>query len=566
MDKALKTGDRAPSDRAASEDNPASLRASWAEMTGAAAPSSRSAVILLVLMTVLALPYFWSSTFSGFPWFDDEGTILISFRAFVEGHRMYDDVYSLYGPLYNIFYGLLYGPLHIPLNHVAGRLIAMSLWLAWTAEFAFFCFLLSRSLVSMLLCFVLTVRVLAPIMESSGHPEELCLVLIGATLLMTCWLEKSGKNLVLAGLGAAIAALSLIKINVGIFIGLPLLIVLLRKSSNQTLRMILAPAAMIFLILLPVALQSPLFSFTWVRTYSLFCLLSVAATCLVILTVPGTPGIEARSWRILVASGGVTALLIVGAMMLAGSSAFGILNAVVLQNAGFIRNWYNPIHLGTSSILSATLSLFAAGAYWISGARPKLLPYRKHAILAMQSIFILVGLWLSFRNIAIHIITYLGPFCWLLMTSPDADATPFRTARSVTALIGATMLLYAFPVAGLQMNIVAVFPLVALAVLSRDVASTLSILTTGVLLDACRDGGPSYHDGRFCNGRGGADLLNGCRTRFAWHVPHPGRSPAGGGPPVGEQPAVEMLCVLLCPRSLQLFLMEGRSVADDPQC
>ena len=36
------------------------------------------------------------------------------------------------------------------------------------------------------------------------------------------------------------------------------------------------------------------------------------------------------------------------------------------------------------------------------------------------------------------------------------------------------MLLYAFPVAGHQVNIVAVFPLVVLAVLSRDVASTLS--------------------------------------------------------------------------------------------
>ena len=398
MDKALKTGDRAPSDRATSEDNPASLRASWAEMTPAAAPSSRSAVILLVLMTVLALPYFWSSTFSGFPWFDDEGTILISIRAFVEGHRMYDDVYSLYGPLFNLFYGLLYGPLHIPANHVAGRLIAMSLWLAWTAGFAFFCFLLSRSLVSMLLCFVLTVRLLSPLMDSPGHPEELCLVLISATLLMTCWLEESGKNIALAGIGAAIAALTLIKINVGIFVGLPLLIVLLRKSSNQILWMILAPVAMIFLIILPVALQSLLFSFTWVRTYSLFCLLSVAATGLVILEVPGTPLMETRSWGILVASGGVTALLIVGAMMLAGSSAFGILNAVVLQNAGFVRNWYIPIHVGTSGILSATVSLLAAGAYWISGARPKLRPYRKHAILAMQSIFILAGLWFSFRN------------------------------------------------------------------------------------------------------------------------------------------------------------------------
>ena len=47
-------------------------------------------------------------------------------------------------------------------------------------------------------------------------------------------------------------------------------------------------------------------------------------------------------------------------------------------------------------------------------------------------------------------------------------------ARSVMALIGATMLVYAFPVAGQQVNIVAIFPVIVLAVLSRDVASALS--------------------------------------------------------------------------------------------
>jgi hypothetical protein len=182
--------------------------------------------------------------------------------------------------------------------------------------------------------------------------------------------------------------------------------------------------------------------------------------------------VEARSWAILVASGGVTALLIVGVMMLAGSSAFGILNAVVLQNVGFVRNWYIPIQVGTTGIFSATVSLLTAGAYCFSQSQPKLRPYRKHAILVMQSIFVLAGLW--FSNSPIHLIKYLAPFCWLLLASPDADPTPFKTARSVTALIGATMLLYAFPVAGHQVNIVAMFPLLVLAVLSRDVTSVLS--------------------------------------------------------------------------------------------
>jgi hypothetical protein len=94
-------------DRMARPAAPMSLGASRAEMTPAPGPSPRSAVILVILMTLLALPYVWSSTFSDLWWFDDEGMMLVSIRAFIEGHRMYDQVYSLYGPLFNIFYGLL---------------------------------------------------------------------------------------------------------------------------------------------------------------------------------------------------------------------------------------------------------------------------------------------------------------------------------------------------------------------------------------------------------------------------------------------------------------------------
>jgi hypothetical protein len=63
---------------------------------------------LLVVATVLAAPFVFFSTFTGVSWFDDEGTLLVGFRSLLEGHRMYDDIYSLYGPLYNVVYGLIY--------------------------------------------------------------------------------------------------------------------------------------------------------------------------------------------------------------------------------------------------------------------------------------------------------------------------------------------------------------------------------------------------------------------------------------------------------------------------
>ncbi|MBV8507460.1 MAG: hypothetical protein JOZ11_16850 [Alphaproteobacteria bacterium] len=78
--------------------------------------------LLLVVATVLAAPFVLFSTFSGMSWFDDEGTLLVGFRSLLDGHRMYDGIYSLYGPLYNAVYGLINVVLHVPPTQTAGRL------------------------------------------------------------------------------------------------------------------------------------------------------------------------------------------------------------------------------------------------------------------------------------------------------------------------------------------------------------------------------------------------------------------------------------------------------------
>jgi hypothetical protein len=447
-------------------------------MTQSAQASTRRAVALLGLATILALPYALSEAFSRFFWFDDEGTLLISIRAFVAGHRMYDEVYSLYGPLYNLVYGFLYGPLGVPATHDAGRLIAALFWLVWTAAFSLFCFHLSRSIAGALVSFVVLLIWLDPLMGSPGHPQELCLVLIGLSLLLTLLLEPAAdgekrKGAALFCLGAAVAALSLIKINVGVFLGLPLLVVFLRQSWSAILASFLAPLAAIGLVLLPLAVQAILFDLPWVRGYSAFSVLSIAAACLVYFRAPRSPFVSAWAWIAILAGGGLTALLIVGAMMAAGSSLYGILNGVLLQNMYFVRNWYIPLHVGTLGLSAASLSLVAAGAYCLGITRPEHSRRLDLAVAALKSLFVAAGLWLFLRHHGVDMFRLLVPFCWLLLAPPETAANPYRIARSAAALIGATMSLYAFPVAGQQVEIAGAFPLVILVVLAHDVASTL---------------------------------------------------------------------------------------------
>src|SRR5258708_197127 len=88
---------------------------------------------LLAVATLAAAPFVLMRALIGMAVWDDEGALLAGFRSLREGHRMYDDIYSLYGPLYNGVYGLAYVVLHVPLSHTAGRLIAAALWAAYTA-------------------------------------------------------------------------------------------------------------------------------------------------------------------------------------------------------------------------------------------------------------------------------------------------------------------------------------------------------------------------------------------------------------------------------------------------
>src|ERR1700722_6876644 len=88
---------------------------------------------LLAVATLAAAPFVLLKVLTGIASWDDEGTLLACFRSLRDGHRMYDEIYSLYGPLYNGVYGLAYVVLHVPLTHTAGRLVAAGLWLASTA-------------------------------------------------------------------------------------------------------------------------------------------------------------------------------------------------------------------------------------------------------------------------------------------------------------------------------------------------------------------------------------------------------------------------------------------------
>ncbi len=437
---------------------------------------------LLLGATLLAVPYVLLSIFGGMSWFDDEGTLLVGFRSMLDGYRMYDEIYSLYGPLYNAAYSLLYVGLHVPLTHTAGRLMAGTMWLAYTAGFAVLCHSLTRSLAATLICYVLLLFWLSTLMHSPGHPEELCMLLLAAILLLACSVRRGCSATTLAGLGVAMAGLALVKINIGAYVGGAVVLVLLQATTPGIWRRIALSVTAAALLLMPPVVQSLLFDMEWARLYAVFAVLTIGAALLVSLNPPTglpaePPALRLVHWLVIASAGGLAGLLIIGGMMLAGSSARAMLGAVVLQNAHFVRNWYLPLQVGQYGLGAAALSLLAACACVAAGRQPRLQGRRDTGILILKSGFVVLGAMMLVAS-PNQVFRLLVPFCWLVMAQPaivHQEAPPQQPflGRRAVGMVGALMSLYPFPVAGHQVSIGALLPVLMLPVLAHDVLLAL---------------------------------------------------------------------------------------------
>jgi hypothetical protein len=418
--------------------------------------------LVLGVATILAAPFAILGSLFGVSWWDDEGMLMAEFRSLLDGRRMYDDIYSLYGPLYNLGYGFIYGVLRVPLTHDAGRLMFAALWLACAAGFGAFAWKLTRSAPAALFSYALVLLWLFPLSGSPGHPVQLCLLLLAAALLLVSAIERTSRPTVWAGLGAAIAGLALVKINIGAYVGAPVLFALLCASPTTAWTRLAAWPLTAAMLAMPIAVEALLFDFDWVRTYSLFSTLAILSA-LIVSTRPAGLALSSTHWTVFVLAGLLTSFAIVVGMMIAGSSAYAIFNAVLLQSAGWIRNWWRPLDIPSYGVAAAAASVGAALLWRVAASRPELQDQREVGLLVLRCAYVVAAagaLALFDRMLFFSIVL---PFFWVIMLPPASVREPLPVTRRAAGLIAAVMSLYAFPVEGWQQDSVATLLPVALA-------------------------------------------------------------------------------------------------------
>jgi hypothetical protein len=455
-------------------------------MTGAdvkrfvALPSATRTVVWFAILTVPAAVAAYYRIFSGFAEWDDEGTQMMTVRQYLTGGKLYEEIYSGYGPVYFFYNWLVRSATGNVLNHNAVRITSAVVSLLCALLCAWIVLRLTRSLAAASVVHLLAYRVLSFFTSEPGHPQELCMLLL-LGLAGSGILASNPRYLwpAMTAAGSIAAALTLIKINIGIFAMLAIALAILFQSPpgwfGRTAKYAAGGAA----LLLPFALMRvhlndpPAQAYCFVITFSIAGVLAGAHG----FARAGT--LSLRGCLAAAAGFAVTCALVLLVLVWQGVPMTATLDMLVLRHARFNLSqgfWYKPVELGRMWIAWAVAGLAAAilvtrGAQSGEKRLDRLLtPFRV--------LFGGAGLLIALV-VPRFLLGFVPPFCWLLLY-PPSDDTPPRHAPARILLCTATVLqtLYAYPLAGGQTSFLRVLLILVAAILLLDGLHSLPQSTT----------------------------------------------------------------------------------------
>ena len=196
--------------------------------------STRVQIAGLALMSglvAMGLTLAWFHGHLGFSSYDDEGYVMMSVRAFLDGNRLYDEVYTQYGPFYYLSHAPYYSQAALGLSHDSVRLETIVFWAATGAACAVVALRSGGETAGAAVAFALAMVALQTCAKEAGHPQGLCGLLIVLALLTSTFIAP-GRRVAVVLLGLLVAALSMTKINLGVFVGAAVLLPVLASGRG----------------------------------------------------------------------------------------------------------------------------------------------------------------------------------------------------------------------------------------------------------------------------------------------------------------------------------------------
>jgi hypothetical protein len=444
-----------------SESRRGSIASVWQRAVAAwAQPRNRIVVgaLAFALLTFVSYLIAHPRMFTGFMSYDDEGYMLTALKGYVNHGHLYDDVFTQYGPFYYEAWGGLFSLFGIPVDHDAGRTVTMVAWIVSSLAIGLATWRIAGSLLLGLGTQALVFAALSVLVNEPMHPGGIICLLLAAIVSISCFVRDRPSPLALALLGAAIAALVLVKINVGLFaaasVALAAVVSYPALFERRWPRWLVEAG----FVAMPIVLLASKFGEGWPRRYAIH----VAVAALAVVLVLRARRSERRAdeelgWFV----GGFLVLAAVSCLTIlaTGTSVSGLLDGVLRQPLRQADAFTIPLQLDTRIYSLDLIGLAAAvGWFYASRGRREQPDATWLSLTSLFSIAVGVAMALSVSGKGLpfdaggfsgYQFSMLG-FCWVALIGPPAPRRDVSFPLLLVPLLAVPQALHAFPVAGSQ--------------------------------------------------------------------------------------------------------------------
>ena len=410
---------------------------------------SRRMTCTAILGLLVAIQAYFTML-TGFTTYDDEGTLMLTVKQYLSGMRIYDEVFSVYGPIYYFYNAFIRRITSTPVTHDITRMSSIIPWVLCSVLSGWIVLRLTRSVVFAAVALTVVSMTVGFFRVEPGHPQELTLLLLIALAACPLWARiKASRNTLMFTLGLLGGALLLIKINIGIYVGAALaLAVLSQLSSHRTYRLLLYVAGAVS-IALPTLVMRTHLDALWAEKYCVCATASIAAAVIILFRVPPDAKASSKDLAFL-ASGyaviiGVTCCALTMTRVSLGAVADSL---VYLPSRVFAHdpNWYVPPKFSAYWILWASLGALTAIALLRDWSSNGGVDSRRLAVVKL--VFSAAGI--LFIPLRIDLVPAAGSFAWLVLLRPKQFEADPIFPRVVLCALTVMHSLYGYPVYGSQ--------------------------------------------------------------------------------------------------------------------
>lgn len=172
-------------------------------------------ILVYTAIALLALVTAYYTVFSIFAAYDDEGTVLVTLNGFLNGHVLFKDVYTPFGPFYYELFGGLFDLTGKAVDTDTSRSIVAVLWVLTSFLYGISVQRLTRRLTLGAAGMIVAFGTLSVLANEPMHAQVLCVLLLGTLTALAVFGPGRRPRVNGTVAGAVVAALVLTKLNLG---------------------------------------------------------------------------------------------------------------------------------------------------------------------------------------------------------------------------------------------------------------------------------------------------------------------------------------------------------------